>query len=281
MRLLSITALLLSTSHLITSASIPLSANTDLITRDTSTDLLAPSPQLDALTSTPLSKRKGGGGGRSSGGGGGGSSRSGGSTSSGGRSYSYSSSSNSGGRTRSGSGISPNRAGYYPGGAKVPFASGGRSPSRGIAPIFLPIAFFGFFPGLWLYGSLYSYPYGYPYYYRNATGRNQTVDVECLCQQYSVCGCDDDGNSTYLQDLVGNGTDRPVNTSSVVVLPVLANGTQRAYVNGSLENGTTAAGGTEPSSDADVPAGRAIRMVEGFFRYWVIGLLVLGMVVFL
>lgn len=242
--------------------------------------MLAPPPQLDPLFSSPLFKRKGGGGGGKSGGsssGGSGSGRSSGS-SSGSSGRSYSPNSNAGGSTRSGSGPAPAHRGYYAGGARVPFAAGARSPSRGFAPFLLPLAFFAFFPGIWLYGELYSYPLGFPYYYQ-FNGRNQSVDVTCLCQQYSVCGCDDTGDSAYLQDLIGNGTGLPVNTSDVVVLPVLANGTQFAYVNGTLPNGTTAAGGTDPSSDAeaDTISGVGKRLV-GFAGYWVMLMMVVGTV---
>jgi hypothetical protein len=95
----------------------------------------------------------------------------------------------------------------------VPYTAGGRSPTRGYLPLALPITAFAFFPGLWLYGTLYAYPYHYPYYYDN-DGRNQTANATCLCQQYSECGCDDTGNSTFLQNLINNGTDHPVNTST-------------------------------------------------------------------
>jgi len=93
-----------------------------------------------------------------------------------------------------------------------------------------------------------------------------------------VCGCDDNGNSSYVQQLVGNGTDQPVNTSQLVVLPPLANGTQSAYVNGTLPNGTTAAGGTDPSSDAELPASGAVRLLANYGGYWVMLMTVVGSV---
>lgn len=278
MRLLSVTALLLSTSHLITSASIFHSSNSDLISRESTAEVLSPAPQLDARSSSPLTKRKGGGGGRSSSGSSSGGSRSG-SSSSGGSSGRYSPSSNLGGSTRSGSGARPIYGPYYAGGARVPYTAGGRSP-RGGLPFLLPIAAFAFFPGIWLYGSLYAYPYGNPYYYRNATNQNVTVDIECLCQQYSVCGCDDDNNSTFVQQLVNDGTDSPKNSSQVVILPPLANGTQKAYVNGTLPNGTTASGGTEPSSENEevISTSGAVRIMANYGGYWLMLMTVIGTV---
>lgn len=284
MRLLSLTALLLSTSHLISSASIAQSSTSDLIAREPSIELLAPETLLD---SSPLIKRKGGGGGKSGGSGGssgssgGGSRGASGGVSSSGRTYSYSSISNVGGRTRSGSGPAPAYGGYYAGGARVPYAAGGRSPSRGFVPFLLPITALAFFPGIWLYGSLYAYPFGNPYYYRNATNQNVTVDVTCLCQQYSVCGCDDNGNNTYVQQLITNGSDTPVNSSEVVILPLLANGTQKAYVNGTLPNGTTASGGTDPSSDDEVPVSAAMKIVINYGGYWLMLMTVWGAVMVL
>lgn len=282
MRILSFAALLLlSTSHLINSASIPQFPNSDLIAREASSELISPPSPLDPRSSRALRKRKGGGGGRSSGGSSSSSSSgssSGGSRSGGiggGRTYSYSPSSNAGGRTRSGSGTPPAYGGYYAGGAKVPYAAGARSP-RGFVPFLLPITAFAFFPGIWLYGSLYAYPYGTPYHYRNQTGFNQTVDVTCLCQQYSVCGCDDDGNTTFVRQIIAGGTDRPINSSEVVVLPPLANGTQRAYINGTLPNGTTAAGGEDPSSDEEIIASAAVRAVANYGGYWIMLMTVVG-----
>lgn len=278
MKLLSVTTLLLSTGHLITSSSIPSSSESDLIARESTAELILPALPIEPRSISRLTRRKGGGGGRSSGSSSGGSSRSSGSGGAGGRPYSFSPVSNVGGRTRYGSGPPPSYGGYYAGGARVPYSAGGRSPTRGLAPLVLPITAFAFFPALWLYGSLYAYPFGTPYYYRNATSnRNQTVDVTCLCQEYSVCGCDDNGNSTYIQQVIGDGTDRPVNSSQVVVLPALANGTQRAYINGTLPNGTTAPGGTDPSSDEEIP-NAAARAMASYAGYWVMVMTVVAIV---
>ncbi|TVY55843.1 hypothetical protein LCER1_G002650 [Lachnellula cervina] len=142
-----------------------------------------------------LWKRKGGGGGGGKGGGGSSSSGSGkgggssGSSSSssgkGGSSSSSSgrgsSSSNAGGQTKTGSGVTPRYGGYYGGGAKTPYSSGGRSPS-GISPLLLGAAVGGAvgvgiglaaYPGHWPYGA-YAYPYGSPYAFHNRTARRNS-----------------------------------------------------------------------------------------------------------
>lgn len=213
-----------------------------------------------------LEKRKGGGGGRGGSSGG----RSGGSSgSSGGRpisSYSFSPQSNIGGRTISGSGQRPAYGDRYSGGASVPYTAGGRTPTRGIAPYAFPLAGFAVFPGLWLYGSAFAYPYGYGYHYYDR-GENRTSNVTCLCQRYQVCGCDDDGNQTVLAQQVTNGTGEgaPVNSSTVRTVSY-DNGTTMTYINGSLENGTTTDGGTEPSSEDQISA--AVQHFMSYAGYW-------------
>ncbi len=91
-----------------------------------------------------------------------------------------------------------------------------------------------------------------------------------------MCGCDDNGNATFYQQVIGDGTDQPRNSSQVVVLPPLANGTQRAYINGTLPNGTTAAGGEDPSSDEEIIESGAVRMVANYGGYWVMLMTVVG-----
>ncbi len=281
MRLLPVIALVLSSSQLSASASIPHSSNSDLIAREHTAELVTPA-NLDARSWSSLIRRKGGGGGRSSGGssssssssGSSGSGRSGSSSS--GSSGSTSRSSISGGATRSGSGSRPVYGAYYGGGARVPYTAGGRSPSRGGLPLFLPVAAFAFFPGIWLYASLYAYPFSMPYYYRNANNQNQTIEVTCLCQENSVCGCDDNGNTTYVQQVIGDGTDQPKNSSLVVVLPPLANGTQRAYINGTLENGTTVADPNAEDDGEGIASGAANAMMTTYGGYWMMAATVAG-----
>lgn len=189
-----------------------------------------------------LWKRKGGGGGGGRGG-----------SSSGGRSGSSSSSSsgrgsttsNSGGRTTTGSGPQPAFGGgrYYGGGASVPYKAGSRSPS-GISPGPLLLgAGLGFWSAHWLYGA-YHYPYQTQYWYHNrTTDKNETKPVGCLCDPYQECGCDDNGNQTYFQEVIGDGSYANLNKSLVDVGPV--NGTDTILINGTLPNGTTAPGGDE------------------------------------
>ena len=110
------------------------------------------------------------------------------------------SNSNAGGKMVSSSGVRPAYSGgrYYGEGATVPYTTGQRSPLGLVPLLILPIAALAIFPGLWLYG-VYQYPYTHPYTFVNETitnitfpnGINQTLSVDCLCQRYSVCGCDD------------------------------------------------------------------------------------------
>ena len=224
------------------------SDSTSLSLRWSGTELIEPDAE------SRLEKRKGGGGGgRSSGSSS--SSSSSGSSSSGGRTSSgtggASTSSNTGGRTSSGSGVRPSygNGAYYSGGAAVPYRSGSRSPG-GVAPYFLAGSALGF-AGVYAYGA-YLYPYGHPYSFHNRSstnnGTNTTLPVTCLCQEYQVCGCDNNTDSSYLSQLVGNGSASDMNATLARVADV--NGTSTLLVNGSLPNGTTASGGTDSDSAA-------------------------------
>lgn len=204
---------------------------------------LIPIPHI----SNPLEKRKGGGG---HGGGGGGKGSGSSSSSSSGSSGAGSSSSSTGGRTSTGSGISPSYGGgrYYGGGATTPYTSGARSP-LGISPLFIaaPALAFG---GLWAYGA-YGYGYAHPYSFHNQSSTNSTnttLPVQCICAQYSECGCDDNDDDSYLSSLVGNGSASDMNSTLARVTDL--NGTRTLVVNGTLPNGTTAAGGTTSASGA-------------------------------
>ncbi|KUJ24138.1 uncharacterized protein LY89DRAFT_679364 [Mollisia scopiformis] len=210
-----------------------------------------------------------------------------------------SSSSNSGGATKTGSGVTPAYGGgrYYGGGATTPYTSGIRSP-LGIAPVFLGVGLLSFYPGLWLFGA-YNYPYTHPYTFHNRTatngtntttttrrdtgfevlirqtsdeGANQTKPVLCLCAVYAECGCDDNGNTTFLDSIIGDGTYANLNQSLVTVSDV--NGTSTIVLNGTLPNGTTAAGGTEDAFSG------AVRSSIEMSGYWVMVALV-GMTVYL
>ena len=221
--------------------------------------------------STYLEKRRGGGGksGGSSG------SSSSGSSSSGGKSGSSGSSGSkgSGSSTSSSSSLSPSYGGgrYYYGGASTSYASGARSP-RGITPYLLGGAALGFFPGLWLYGA-YAYPYSHPYNFRNETApansQNETLPVTCLCQEYSACGCDDSGNTTYIDSIIGNGSSQSLNSSLARVTTV--NGTKTLVINGTLPNGT------DDSTTSAAGGGRRQTLMENS-GFWVMGAVV-GLIV--
>lgn len=134
------------------------------------------------------------------------------------------------------------------------------------------------FPGLWLWSV---YPYEFPNHYnfvnrtfQNATnpnGVNASLPVLCLCEQFSSCGCDQNQNQTYLNDLVGNGSYAGLN-KTLVTVSQYKNATT-LVLNGTLPNGTTAPGGTD-----DAAASLSLGQYSG---YWITGLIVLYTVVFL
>ena len=159
------------------------------------------------------------------------------------------SSSNVGGRTSAGSGTPRGSGGSYSGGASVPYTASGRSPS-GIAPFLLPLGALAFFPGLWLF-SVYAYPFTQPIsYHNNTNNQNQTLPVLCLCQQYGECGCDENHNQTYTQELVDNATRFDNDSQPYVSKIADVNGTRTLIINGTLANGTTAPGGTDSAAAA-------------------------------
>ncbi len=81
--------------------------------------------------------------------------------------------------------------------------------------------------------------------------------MQCLCEQYSACGCDDNDNSTFLDSLVGNGSAADMNSSLVQIAPV--NGTKTLILNGTLPNDTTGDG-----VQTDSGSGNAISGASGF-----------------
>ena len=138
----------------------------------------------------------------------------------------------------------------------------------------MPLALTGLaiFPGLWLWGG-YSYPYTHPFTFHNYTavnstnpnGVNQTLPVDCLCQMYAECGCDDNTDPSFIDDLVGNGSYTALNKSVITVADV--NGTSTILLNGTLPNGTTATGGTES-------ANAGTRLVAELSGWWIVGAVV-------
>jgi hypothetical protein len=119
---------------------------------------------------------------------------------------------------------------------------------------------------------VYPYYYHNPYRFRNqsANNANQTLPVVCLCQEYSVCGCDDNDDTRYFNSLIGNGSYDALNKSLVTVSMV--NNSRTLVINGTLPNGTTAPGGTD--------SGAPMRHVH-FSGYLVMIALVISTVVFL
>ncbi|KAI5864799.1 hypothetical protein GGS23DRAFT_463961 [Durotheca rogersii] len=221
---------------------------------------LHPRPESEVLersaaTWEDLVKRKGGGssggrGGSNSGGTSGGSSGSS-SPSGSGRG---SPSSNAGGLTTTGSGVRPSYGGgaFYGGGAQQPYRSGLSSPS-GIAPFVIAgagLATIGFVGAAYAHGA-YVYPYTNRYYYHNATtNQNETKPVSCVCERYEVCGCDDNGNQTYFNSVIGDGSYENLNKSLVTVAENETTHEPTIYIRGTLANGTTAPGGTDDPNAA-------------------------------
>lgn len=109
-----------------------------------------------------------------------------------------------------------------------------------------------------MYGSLYAYHFTHDVNYRNTTSNgNETLPVLCLCQQYSVCGCDENHNQMYIDALVANATNATGGAVERTKIAVV-NGTRTLLINGTLDNGTTADGGTEVVSEA---AGQRLGLV--------------------
>ncbi|KAK7985417.1 hypothetical protein PG988_003039 [Apiospora saccharicola] len=197
-------------------------------------------------------------GGSSSGGKGGSSSSPGGSTggtgstgggSTGGRGGGSTGGGSTGGGSTGGGGSNFGGGQYYGGGARQSYSPGGRSPS-GIVPGLLIGSAIGLGAGAFLYGA-YSYPYHDKFEYFNATtNRKETKPVECLCDKYSDCGCDDNGDKKYLNDIIGNGTYEGLNKSVVNIGEI--NGKQTIIINGTIPNDTSS---DSSSSDNNANAG--------------------------
>jgi len=220
-----------------------------------------------------LIKRKGGGGGgKGGGGGGGGGGKTGGGGTSGGGGSGSGSRSSGGGSSSSAPRVSPSYSGsggtrYFGGGATSAYSSGSRS-GRGLTPYaLLPVAALGgLWAGSWLYGGAYAYRYPNSYTFHNGSSNtNQTEPVVCLCQQYEECGCDDNGDQTWLNSVIGDGDPSKFNQTLVKVADV--NGTQTILINGTLPNGTSSTSGAV----RDAAAG----------KMYLLGWCVLGSIVFM
>ena len=201
-------------------------------------------------SSSELYKRKGGGGGRSGGGGS--------SSSSSGSGQTSSSSSGGGSRgssTSSGSGTPRTFGGgtRYAGGATQPYRAGG-TPSgwRGPAPVLLGVGALALFPGLWLAG-VYSYRYNEDRpvtYYNETSGQNETRRVQCLCAENAECGCDDTEDQAYLNEVANDKAVSSVRNNTL-------------YINGTLEEGTTA-----PGTSRSAAAGSLTQKLLEASGYW-------------
>lgn len=223
--------------------------------------IASPDSELGAPTGDELWKRRGGGGGGGRGGGGGGRGGGGGGGSGGGR---------GGGSPRPGQ---PGFAGagaprafgggkFYGGGGAAPYRSGSRTPIAGIGALFLIGGALAFWPGMWLYGA-HSYRYDEDYRFHNeTTDEDEKLPVICACAPYNPCGCEENNDTEYMQDLVGTGAYDQLNHSQVTVAEV--NGTKTLLINGTLPNGT------EPPvpEDGDGDEDSAARMVVEAFGYW-------------
>ncbi|KAL9636199.1 MAG: hypothetical protein Q9164_002975, partial [Protoblastenia rupestris] len=163
---------------------------------------------------------------------------------------------------------------FYGGGSTSSYRSGGRSP-KGILPFALiGVAATAFiFPGIWLHGA-YVYNYDTRYNFRNRTSMqatNESLPVTCLCQQYNPCGCDDNKNATYLDQIIGDGSRQSMNTSLVHIGDV--NGTRTVVLNGTLPNGTKSTAPTSTSKSASIR--RSVLENSGF---WLVGAIVGGII---
>ncbi|KAH7368482.1 hypothetical protein B0T11DRAFT_64511 [Plectosphaerella cucumerina] len=220
----------------------------------------------DSSEEHDLWKRKGGGGG---GGRGGGGSSSGGSRggSSGGRGGGASSAPRggvNGGRTVSGSGPQPRfgpGGGFYGGGARAPYKSGGVSPIGLIAPFALVgVAAYAFWPGTWYGGRVNSYRYRNEYSFFNETAdEQQSKPVLCGCADETPCSCDEPEDRSerdaILDELIGNGSYAALNKSIVNVADY--EGRSTILINGTLPYDTTLA-----DADADSAAAGMQAMLE-------------------
>ncbi|MCJ1325273.1 hypothetical protein MMC10_001935 [Thelotrema lepadinum] len=215
-----------------------------------------------------LEKRRGGGGGGGGKGGGssGGSSSSGsrGSGSSGSSGSSSSGSSSSGSSSSGGRGSTSSSPSFgggrsYAGGSTSSYSAGTRSPS-GISPFLLGGAALGFGAGaLFLYGA-YSYPYTHPYYYVDPQShQNNSLPVDCFCDPYSPCGCDDTNNQTLINQMLQNSSVANITT---------VNNTKTVVIDGTLPNGTD-------TGSAGVSLRQTVMDASG---YWVMASIVATMV---
>lgn len=170
-------------------------------------------------------------------------------------------SSNAGGKSYGGSGTRPAFGGgvYYGGGARVPYTSGQTSPSGAHGMIIVPGVFTPVDPpaaepdGQ----AYYCYNLGPWTYFNRTTEQNVTRPVTCVCRQYRECGCDDNGDQGY--------RDQVANNDTLALGVVTINNTQTLVLNGTLANGTTASTSLWDSLTPDAQAGFIIVVIAAFF----------------
>ncbi|KAF8425325.1 hypothetical protein EV426DRAFT_664322 [Tirmania nivea] len=211
--------------------------------------------------------------------------------------------SNVGGLSKGGTGPPPKYNKYYSGGVGTPYSAGKKSPG-GLSPVALPLAVVGgLFAGVWL-SNVWMYAWNHPlnYYhpptaaamgipYQNHTtngngtavtdmtykitpGMNVTLPVKCLCEENSVCGCDEVNDADYSKSVLEDAA-RDGGKGDTARLAV-DDGGLVLVVNGTLPNGTTADGGNDYSSrGVQLQVGRGL--VGGWTMAWV-GLVVGGAV---
>lgn len=82
--------------------------------------------------------------------------------------------------------------------------------------------------------------------------------MNCLCDPHSPCGCDDNGNQTFFNEVIGNGTYQGLNKSVVTVARNQSTGEDNIYLNGVLPNGTS----------VDSPAGNSMMNLAQAAGWW-------------
>ncbi|KAL0929453.1 uncharacterized protein CTRU02_215619 [Colletotrichum truncatum] len=164
---------------------------------------------------------------------------------------------NSGGSTKTGSGPAPayGRGRYYGGGASIPYKAG--DARGGITAVLLVGSAVAFWPGLWM--SIYVYDHT-PYLFYNASIHEyQKKPVLCGCAEHQPCGCDYNNSTEYINSILGDGSYNGLNKSVVNIADYMGEST--ILINGTLPNGTTAAGGNdEVGSNAIRLAARSLRL---------------------
>lgn len=127
----------------------------------------------------------------------------------------------------------------------------------------------------------YRYPHSQKYTFHNVTtDREETKPVDCVCGKDLPCGCEDNTDKKYLDELIGNGSYAALNKSLVDVGEYRGESTIR--INGTLPEGTTAenvesgdgnVNGGDDSSDAQAilrAAGWGPVITTGLFMAFIV-----------